>query len=385
MIMNGRRLGGWEGLKLGNHSIQCIIVVLIIVMTVCLSTLATLFFVEHYDAVRSRYYESLGYLRRQDNTAADQAATAAHVLGSKQQSLAYSHNYSTMNDHVPGYGKSGKKSTYKAEVGAGAQQMGSGSAAAGQNQMTFPVFTDSRSGTGVATGAGSNLAVDPGAHLQQLNWSNIEFSFLYIYKLQQYYNELQKKNGNSLKGKVPPFGEGEVGRPVAVGAQKTAGQGSDIMADSPSNTEEDCDSGEVTGGEAAEDNSPTGGGAADLKLDEEFMNRFLANILNVRNQSSGESLNAALGGAFIPELVSWLGVVICHSRVNYWSYLQRKPKDIPSDNSAIDAAEDNAGAHIPDTTTTVAGVGTKKKDLQQQKRLNESGQQQDLENLINSN
>lgn len=77
--------------------------------------------------------------------------------------------------------------------------------------------------------------------------------------------------------------------------------------------------------------------------------------------------------------------MICYSRVNYWSYLQRKPKDIPSDNSAIDAAEDNAGAHIPDTTTTVAGVGTKKKDLQQQKRLNESGQQQDLENLINSN
>lgn len=290
-MMGGKRLS-WESMKLGNHSIQWIILVLIIVMTVCLSTLATLFFVEHYDAVRTRYYDSMDYHRRQDMVAAEQAAAAAasaaaQIIGSKQHSIAYSHNYSTMNDHVGGQtGKSGKKSTtYKSDGGGG------GGAGAGQNQMAFPSFTDNRSGTsGMAGGAtGNGIGVDPG---QQLNWSNIEFSFLYIYKLQQYYNELQKKNkGKGLK-------QLEVAGQVDNSQRGLAPVSSaDVMADSPSNTEEDCDSAEVVAtaaaGDPAEDNNNPAG---DLKLDEEFMNQFLASILNVRNQSAADSLKGAAGG-----------------------------------------------------------------------------------------
>lgn len=307
-------------MKLGNHSIQWIIVVLIIVMTVCLSTLATLFFVEHYDAVRSRYYESLGYLRRQDLMAAEQAAATAsaaqQVIGSKQQqAMAYSHNYSTLNDPLGGGGGLGKSSkkgmTNKSEAGGG------GGVNGGQNSMQFPSLAEQqqqRSGTGLMTGNNfnNNLGVDPAAHL---NWSNLEFSFLYIYKLQQYYNELQRKNSSNKGAKVPPMGDVAIGQGGG-GAQAVAaaaGSGGDVMADSPSNVDDDPDSGEGVGGGAgdpAEDNITNGGGGGgmDLKVDEELLNRLLANILNVRNQSFTEPPTAAAVDEGNPVLVSdWRG------------------------------------------------------------------------------
>lgn len=297
---NARNLS-WDNIKLGNHSIQWIIVVLIIIMTVCLSTLATLFFVEHYDAVRNRYYESMGYRSRQEalEHAAQAQSLAAPVLGSKQQSIAYS----SMNDHGA-VTKPGKKSTTNKSDGGGGPGV--------PNQMpSFPSFPENRSGTNA--NAGNNMAGEPPS-LQQLNWNNIEFSFLYIYKLQQYYNELQKKvagkSGGGAQGLNPFEKEGIVNGQLP--QEKQGSNGDILLSDSPSNTEEDCDSGEVVGtgaGTADETNvGPEGGGGGggvnnnhtngDLKLDEEFLNRFLANVLNSQNQSSAEGL-AAIGSTLL--------------------------------------------------------------------------------------
>lgn len=280
-VSAGRR-HSWDTVKLGNHSIQWIIVVLIVVMTVCLSTLATLFFMEHYDAVRHRYYDSIAF-RRLD---AEQAAAA--VLG-KHQSIAYSHNYSTANDHVlmQGSGKPTKKGvTYKTEL----------SGAGGSIPMSFPPpppFPANHRPDG--NGQNHNLSPDAATAAQQVNWNNLEYSFLYIYKLHQYYNELQKK----VKGKLPIFG-GAGGPPTASGGGERLGGGAaatggDMMADSPS---EDCDSAEPADETNLErilsNNNNNNNSNGDLKLDEEFMNRFLANILTIRNQTTTTTTEEAV-------------------------------------------------------------------------------------------
>lgn len=255
--------------------------VLIVVMTVCLSTLATLFFMEHYDAVRHRYYDSIAFRRLDD------AEQAAATVGSKHQSIAYSHNYSTANDHVlvNGSGKPTKKgATYKTEL--------SGGASIPLSFPSPPPFPEHHR----SDGNNQNHNLSPDAAAQQLNWNNIEYSFLYIYKLHQYYNELQKK----VKGKLPIFGGGgggQQGSATASGGREGLGAAAsgDMMADSPSSpTEEDCDSAEPADETNLEGISSNNSNNGDLKLDEEFMNRFLANILSIRNQTTTTTEEAVL-------------------------------------------------------------------------------------------
>lgn len=88
------------------------------------------------------------------------------------------------------------------------------------------------------------------------NWNNIEFSFLYIYKLQQYYNLLRKK----VKGKItmPPFfNEAEVLRNGNEDQLKTKDE---VDCDGPSDCEQQLN-------------------------EEELLNRLLENILSLKNST----------------------------------------------------------------------------------------------------
>lgn len=331
-------------------------------MTVCLSTLVTLYFMEHYDSARS--YRQ-GYLRRSSHE--------QNTGPSKQEAIAFSYNYTTTNDTandlrlLHGLLKPTKKNTlYKTENG------GRG------NQMPFP---DERFGT-VVNGGGGVTGADGTNNLgPNLNWNNVEFVLLYISKLQQYINEVQKTskgklqsliNGSANSGPAPPPPQ-----PPSDSVDGDAnGNGEDCAID--------CDSVETA---AADETNLAASGA-----EGDSMPKFLNNILlNVSNQSSTESPPSPLAEN---NPVSDSRFIYSSSGDNYFPprfQLKSKKKNPTSDKSAIDFEAATAPEGPSQETVAQLGdlaivVGPKNEDLKDARQKRPSPPQEpDIENLINSN